>query len=151
MSLDVYLTVDQPVRVPASDGIFIRENGQKVEISREEWNRRHPDREPVAFKNEAVETNEVFSANVTHNLGPMATEAGIYEHLWRPDEIGIKAAHELIEPLRAGVAMMKSDPPRFEKLNPQNGWGSYEMFVPWVVRYLQACEKYPEAEVSVWR
>jgi hypothetical protein len=27
---------------------------------------------------------EMYSANITHNLGDMASEAGIYEALWRP-------------------------------------------------------------------
>ena len=31
-------------------GIFVRENGTNVEISREEWYRRNPGREPVVFK-----------------------------------------------------------------------------------------------------
>ena len=35
-----------------------------------------------------AEGREVFSANITHNLGAMAKEAGIYMHLWRPDELG---------------------------------------------------------------
>lgn len=29
---------------------------------------------------------EVFSANITHNLGPMADEANIYHALWRPED-----------------------------------------------------------------
>jgi hypothetical protein len=37
----------------------------------------------------------VYDANITHNLGAMAKAAGIYMHLWRPDEIGIKTASEL--------------------------------------------------------
>lgn len=93
----------------------------------------------------------VYSANVTHNLNRMAEEAGIYKELWRPDEIGIKKAGELIEPLRKGLALLRGDPQRFIRLNPPNGWGSYAGFVPWVEKYLAACETNPEAEVSVWR
>jgi hypothetical protein len=74
----------------------------------------------------------VYSSNMTHNLNVMAKEAGIYEHLWRPEEIGITKAAQLIEPLRAGVALMKSDPARFEKHNSPNGWGLYKHFVPFV-------------------
>ena len=98
-----------------------------------------------------VQMTAVFGANITHNLGPMAREAGIYQHLWRPEEIGITHARQLIEPLRAGVEMMKSDPPRFEKHNSPNGWGMYENFVQFVEKYLAACEEYPDAEVSVSR
>jgi len=99
----------------------------------------------------AVRPTEVFSANVTHNLGKIADAAGIYKPLWRPDEIGITKAEQLIEPLRAGLLVLKADPEKFLALNPENGWGSYENFVPWVEAYLKACEENPDADVSVWR
>lgn len=149
MSLDVYLTTPHLV-ARESSGIFVRENGQTKEISRAEWDDRNPGHEPcVAIS--AQETNDVYSANITHNLGAMAREAGIYEHCWRPDEIGITKAGQLIEPLRAGLALMKADPPRFEKHNAKNGWGLYEHFVPWVEKYLAACEENPTADVRVSR
>lgn len=93
----------------------------------------------------------VYDANITHNLGKMADEAGIYKHLWRPDEIGITKAEQLIEPLRAGLARLKSNPERFKMFDAINGWGLYIDFVPFVEKYLQACEEYPDAEVSVSR
>lgn len=98
-----------------------------------------------------VQPTEVYSANITHNLGRMANEAGIYQHLWRPEELGIKTATELIGPLRDGLQLMKSDRSRFEVFNAENGWGTYNQFVPWVAKYLAACEEYPDAEVSVSR
>jgi hypothetical protein len=93
----------------------------------------------------------VFSANITHNLGPMAREAGIYQHLWRPEELGITKAHQLIEPLRVGLNLMRNQPGRFMALNPPNGWGTYHHFVPWLEAYLEACIQHPDAEVSVNR
>lgn len=98
-----------------------------------------------------VQSTCVYAANLTHNLAKMAYEAGIYKHLWRPDEIGITKAEQLIEPLRVGLALLKSDPERFKKFDAENGWGLYIHFVPFVENYLQACEKYPDAEVSVSR
>ena len=94
---------------------------------------------------------EYFSANITHNLGKMAEEAGVYKACWRPEEVGITKAAQLIEPLRNGIAQMKADPARFEKHNAPNGWGLYEHFVPWLERYLAACEEHPDAEVNVSR
>ena len=99
----------------------------------------------------AVRNTEVYSANITHNCNRMADESGIYYHLWRPEEIGITKAEQLIEPLRNGLELMKSDPERFIKLEADNGWGTYEQFVPWVESYLKACEENPDAKVSVWR
>jgi hypothetical protein len=99
----------------------------------------------------AVRPSIVYEANITHNLGAMAGEAGIYKHLWRPDEVPIKTAGELIEPLRLAIASMEADPQRFEKHDAANLWGTYGQFVPWLKRLLVACEEYPEATVGVSR
>jgi len=97
-----------------------------------------------------TQPSTVFTANYTHNCNVMASEAGIYKHLWRPDELGITKAHELIEPLTQGLLLMRRDPERFEALNPENGWGSYMSFVPWVQGYLNACIEYPDADVETF-
>lgn len=98
-----------------------------------------------------VMPTDVYWANITHNLNKMADAAGIYKHLWRPDEIGITKAAQLIEPLREGLALLKSDPEKFEQYNSSNGWGLYEHFVPFVEKYLAACEEHPDADVKVSR
>jgi hypothetical protein len=151
MSLDVYLRIPgHKAKRSTGSGIFVRENGQTVEISKAEWMDRHPDLIPARSEvNE--ESDDVFSANITHNLGKMAEEAGIYECLWRPDELGITQAESLIKLLSEGLRKLKRDPERFIPLNPPNGWGSYDDFVPWLERYLIACITYPEAKVSVWK
>jgi hypothetical protein len=92
-----------------------------------------------------------YTANVTHNLGKMAAEAGIYAAMWRPDEHGITRAEQLIAPLADGLKLLRARPTRFEPLNPSNGWGSYERFVPWVEKYLAACKAHPDAMVEVSR
>lgn len=95
----------------------------------------------------AVRKTEVFDAKITHNLAEMAYKAGIYKHLWRPEEIGITKAEQLIQPLRDGLDLLISDPERFRKFNPENGWGNYENLVKFVKNYLAACEENPDAEV----
>lgn len=94
---------------------------------------------------------EVYWANITHNLGAMAKEAGIYEYLWRPEKCGVKTAGDLIKPLQDGVKLLEECPERFLPLNPENGWGSYEDFVPWVKSYLAACIENPKATVRASR
>lgn len=96
-------------------------------------------------------SDEVYQANVTHNLNKMAEAAGIYEACWRPEEIGVTKAGQLIPLLTVGLRKMKAQPDYFAQFNPANGWGTYEGFVRWVEGYLAACEQYPEAEVSVSR
>jgi len=95
----------------------------------------------------------LYSANITHNLGKMAAEAGIYEAMWRPEELTPPAvlAKDITSTLRNGLAMLINDPPRFKALNPSNGWGDYYGFVTFVRNYLAACERYPAAEIRVSR
>ena len=97
------------------------------------------------------ETAEFYSSNITHNLGKMAAAAGIYEACWRPEEIGVTKAKQLIPLLRAGLEKLRSNPAQYEKYNAPNGWGKYEHFVPWVAKYLAVCEEYPDADISVSR
>jgi hypothetical protein len=159
MSLDVYLTLDKSeiensyFNEKVGSGIFIREEGSTKEISREEWDRRYPGEEPVTVKYEEEDKDEmeVFAANITHNLNKMAEEAGIYKELWRPEEKGIEKASELIKPLSVGLDKLRSNPKRFKRLNPPNGWGDYEGLVDFVDKYMIACIKFPDAKVSVWR
>lgn len=94
---------------------------------------------------------EVFDANITHNLGDMASEAGIYDCVWRPDENGITRAGQIIEPLRTGLHKMIEQPTHFKQFDASNGWGKYEQFVPWLAKYLEACIANPDASVRVCR
>lgn len=94
---------------------------------------------------------DVFDANITHNLGDMATVAGIYTALWHPEKCGVTTAGQLIEALTTGLSEMKAAPAKFKKLNASNGWGTYEDFVPWIEKYLQACKEHPAAKVRVSR
>lgn len=94
---------------------------------------------------------EVYSRNITHNLSAMADAAGIYEALWRPEEIGVTTSDQLVPLLEKGLEKLLSDPDKFELLNPPNGWGSYEGLVEFVQKYLDACREYPDATVEVSR
>jgi hypothetical protein len=151
MSLDVYL-ISNDVKIKNSSGIFIRENGQTIEITQEEWNARYPEMESVRLNIDADDdTNTVYSANITHNLTKMADEAGVYGVLWRPNENGITTAKELIDPLRESLHKLKLDPEKYKVFNPENGWGTYDGLVKFIENYLDACYEYPEAKVEVWR
>jgi hypothetical protein len=94
---------------------------------------------------------DVFDRHITHNLGKMAKEAGIYEVLWRPEEIGIDKASDMIPFLEKGLETLKSDPERFKEFNPENGWGSYEGLLVFAVDTLAACKEHPDARVSASR
>ena len=81
----------------------------------------------------------------------MAEEAGIYKHLWRPEELDIKTAAELIGPLEIGLQRLKDAPEYFKQFEPDNERGKYDVFVTWVEKYLAACKENPDAEISVSR
>ncbi len=92
---------------------------------------------------------EVHWQNITHNLGSMAEEAGIYEVLWHPERSGIKTAGQLIEPLRTAIAEMQRAPDHFKQFDSPNGWGIYDDFLPCLLKLLAACADNPDAEISV--
>ena len=100
--------------------------------------------------------DEVYWANITHNLGEMARHVNVlhntlYEYLWRPEEIGIKNSSDLVYPLTIGLAMLKDNPEYYKQFNASNGWGKYEHFVPFVEQYLNACIENPDCEVYASR
>ena len=98
---------------------------------------------------ERVQLTTVFDTNITHNLGKMAEEAGVYDALWRPEEHDYTKARQIIPILKAGLKLLEEDPVRFEKFNSPNGWGMYEHFVPFVKEVRMACEEYPDADIRV--
>lgn len=93
------------------------------------------------------ETEELYWANITHNLGRMAKEAGIYMALWRPEEIEAKYAEDIIEIVEKGLNDLIARPEHFEQFNSPNGWGTYNNFVPFVAKYLEALKKYPKSKI----
>lgn len=99
----------------------------------------------------AVRKIQVFETNITHNLNKMAEEAGIYEVLWRPEEIGISKAEQMIDLLEKGIQKMESDPEHFKTFDSPNGWGTYKNFLPWCKEVLEACKENPDAEVEAYR
>lgn len=100
---------------------------------------------------EAIRLVTVFQANITHNLNTMASEAGVYKAVWRPEECGITTASQLIPILTSGIQKLEKEPEHFKTFNPPNGWGTYEDLVQWLKEYLQACIENPDANVSTWR
>jgi hypothetical protein len=93
----------------------------------------------------------VYNANITHNLNKMASEAGVYDCLWRPDESGMINAGQIIDPLEKGLALLVTKKAHFEQFNPPNNWGSWEGLVMFCANYLQSCRDNPDSCVEVSR
>ena len=150
MSLSVYLYETMPELQESA--IYIRESGSVHTITRREWDEKYPGIEPIVVQEgETRRGEELFYRNITHNLNKMASEAGVYKALWRPEELGIDMAVDLIPLLEAGRRTLVADPDYFKTFNPHNGWGTYENLVVFITKYLEACMKYPNATIEIYR
>jgi hypothetical protein len=116
------------------------------------------------------EKEEIYGANITHNLCEMAEKAGIYKALWRPYQLHKDYVHtedykiemefensvtiiasDIIDVIEQGLDLLKNRPDYFSKFNSPNGWGTYVHFVPFVENYLNALKQYPNLIVIVDR
>lgn len=121
-------------------------------------------------KHKKMHSEELYWANITHNLGKMAGKAGIYEALWRPyrlrkdfketdnydkecefEKSVVIQAKDIIKVLEKGLKDLKNRPEYFKKFDAENGWGLYEHFVPFVEKYLEACKEYPDSIIETSR
>jgi hypothetical protein len=96
-----------------------------------------------------VEKDFVFEATLTHNLIDMAVEAELYEAIWEPFSFCHQRAGNITDDLEYGLRQLLVRPEHFKTFNPKNGWGTYENLVSFVQRYLEACKKYPKAEILI--
>jgi hypothetical protein len=140
MSLDVYLTRPREESTEAAKAAALLRANDFGQFAFE-----------LECRHDCASHDTLYEANITHNLNRMAVAAGIYEALWRPEEIGITKAAQLIPLLEAGLAKLHADPKHFETFNSPNGWGLYVHFVPFVANYLEACREYPDADVQASR
>jgi hypothetical protein len=93
----------------------------------------------------------VWDYNITHNLGEMATAAGLYMVLWRPEEIGISTCAQALPILRDGLEQLLGRADEMKAHNPANGWGSYDGLVRFVRSYIAACEAHPNGTIETSR
>jgi hypothetical protein len=95
--------------------------------------------------------SDLWDGNITHNLGNMADSAGIYRVLWRPEELGLELAKDVQPYLEKGLIELARFPDRMKQFEASNGWGTYQDLVTFVMGYIAACQKHPDARVTVSR
>ena len=95
------------------------------------------------------EEARLASYNVTHNMNNLAKAVGLYQVLWSPEEVGIKTASQMIEPLEKGIKELTANPDKYKEYNPPNGWGSYDIFVSFCRSVLSTCKDNPDAIIEV--
>jgi len=88
---------------------------------------------------------ENASWNYTYNTTPMLKAAGIDLHNFEG-----RACKEVIPDLKAGLDNLKSNPIKYTKMNPPNGWGSYDGLIKVLENMLITFKKHPKAIVGAW-
>jgi hypothetical protein len=68
------------------------------------------------------EEAKLASLNITHNLNNMAKAVGLYEVLWRPENVGITTASQMIAPLEKGLEELVANLDKYKVFNPQRVW-----------------------------
>ena len=99
----------------------------------------------------AVRPTTVWEGNITHNLTKMASEVDLYLPLWRPEELNIRLAGDLVPYLEHGLSRLISEQARLLQYNPPNGWGHYDNLVSFVTLFLHHARLHPDAEILISR
>lgn len=89
----------------------------------------------------------VESVNYTHNCNGMIRDAGFAE--W-PYEIDGMLSDVFTRKLGSAIYNLKADPRRYQAMNPENGWGSYETLLPVLERILVEFDRFPSGRVRCW-
>ena len=71
--------------------------------------------------------------------------------MWRPEEIGITSASQMITPLENAIRELEASPDKYKVYNPANGWGDYDIFVSFYKSVLRTCQKNPDAVIEAGR
>jgi hypothetical protein len=95
-----------------------------------------------------IEDQENF--NVTYNVSRMWYELFPKE---QGDMVPIEGlTGSQAEPIiKKAIKKFKSNKKSLEKLNPPNGWGSYNQFLEFLEDVLDACKRYPNSKWEAWR
>ena len=84
---------------------------------------------PHKWDEDCWAVKSVYEAGLSSCLIDMAKAAWLYNAIWKPDEIGIVKARQMVEPLKAGLNELISRPKKYRLFNAANEWGTYEHFV----------------------
>ena len=90
---------------------------------------------------------EIYEANITYNLAPMYYQCIDKENgLKKLDNMKCKDALKIIQ---NGINDMLNNAEAYRKLNPKNGWGSYEGLLAKLQEMRTCCENNPDGIINV--
>lgn len=98
--------------------------------------------------------SDVFGKEISHELRFMAEDVSVFDVIsvfdvvWRPSESGFTSASKIFPYLESGMHMVEIEREYLE--NPARKESNrYEEFLSFLKEYKSACEKYPDAKISV--
>lgn len=96
----------------------------------------------------AMRETEIYEGNVTYNLAPM-----YYKCIDK--ELGFKKLNEMnckeaLPTINKAIEEMLNNADEYRKLNPKNGWGSYEGLLATLQEMRNCCEKNPDGKIEIW-
>ena len=160
MSLDLYIISPEPV-IKHGTGVYVRENGQTLELKTIEEARAHfPDRDLSHIREYDYEDENFWHGNITHNMGKMAREVPVegtnltlYDLLWHPEDQGLNMAGApgYREYVLKGFSYLRSHRKELLPFNPDNGWGNYDQLLEFTENFLIHLIKAEDAfPVKTW-
>ena len=119
----------------------------------------------ISLHQQACYNTEVYTANITHNLGKMAGAVlcfylenddpyekkyiTLYDILWHGSGQSAKVIAPILE---VGLKeLIENEGEYLFEHAPKNGWGSYETLINFTNDLLEACKKYPETTLYCHR
>lgn len=145
MSLDLHIISPEPI-IKHGTGVYVRENGQTHELKTMEEVRAHfPDKDLSHIHEFDYEDEDFWHGNITHNMGKMAREVpvestnlSLFDLLWYPKEQGFNSAGapRYREFVLKGYIYLRSHREELLPLNPENGWGNYDLLLAFTEDFL---------------
>ena len=90
---------------------------------------------------------EIFESNITYNLAPMYYKCIDEEKgLKKLDNMSCKEALPIIN---NAITDLLNNADEYRKLNPENGWGSYEGLLTALQEMRNCCENNPDGIINV--
>jgi hypothetical protein len=91
---------------------------------------------------------QLYRDSITHNHWKMVDNASLYRAIWRPEELQITKAAQLIPILEQGLKHIEEHQDELCKLGTANDHTEVWSFVR---AYLKACREHPDADIRVSR
>ena len=145
MSLDLHIISQEPV-IKHGTGVYVRENGQTLELkTMEEVRAYFPGKDLSHIREFDYEDENFWHGNITHNMGKMAREVpvagtnlSLYDLLWHPADHGFKLAGAPYyrEFVLKGYLYLRTHRQELLPFNPDNGWGNYDLLFTFTEDYL---------------